>query len=76
MQKNDNGKWGKPDTDYRTEYSLNDDAPFVAEDGTFYFSSRGHDSMGGYDIFRTTYDSAAGKFNEPENLGAPINLTK
>lgn len=74
MQKDAKGKWGKPTPIVELNTPLNDDAPFVADDGTFYFSSRGHDSMGGYDIFRTKYDSAAGQFNEPENLGAPINL--
>ncbi len=74
MHKDANGKWGKPAPIAELNTPLNDDAPFVAEDGTFYFSSRGHDSMGGYDIFSTKYDSAAGRFNEPVNMGAPINL--
>ena len=68
------GKWMKPRAIAELNTSLNDDAPFVADDGTLYFSSRGHDSMGGYDIFKTRYDSAAGKFLPPENMGAPINL--
>lgn len=74
MHKDEKGKWGKPAPITELNTPLNDDAPFVAEDGTFYFSSRGHDSMGGYDIFSTKYDSATGKFNTPENMGAPINL--
>tara|TARA_R110000823_G_scaffold295431_4_gene414932 strand:- start:152168 stop:154084 length:1917 start_codon:yes stop_codon:yes gene_type:complete len=74
MHKDDKGKWGKPAPIAELNTPLNDDAPFVAEDGTFYFSSRGHDSMGGYDIFSTKYDSASGKFNAPVNMGAPINL--
>jgi outer membrane protein OmpA-like peptidoglycan-associated protein len=74
MHKDDKGKWGKPAPIVELNTPLNDDAPFVAEDGTFYFSSRGHDSMGGYDIFSTKYDSASGKFNAPVNMGAPINL--
>lgn len=74
MHKDEKGKWGKPAPIEELNTSLNDDAPFVADDGTFYFSSRGHDSMGGYDIFSTKYDSALGKFNAPVNMGAPINL--
>lgn len=74
MHKDANRKWGKPEPIAELNTPLNDDAPFVAGDGTFYFSSRGHDSMGGYDIFSTTYDSLTGKFRDPENLGAPINL--
>ncbi len=74
MHKDEKGKWGKPAPITELNSPLNDDAPFVAGDGTFYFSSRGHDSMGGYDIFSTKYDSAAGKFEAPVNMGAPINL--
>ena len=45
---------------------------FMLPDGqTMYFSSEGHDSMWGYDIFRTTL--ADGKWSTPENLGWPIN---
>lgn len=75
VHKDANGRWGKPSPIQELNTSVNDDSPFVAEDGTLYFSSRGHDSMGGYDIFKTRYDSAAGQFMEPENMGAPINLT-
>ncbi|RYY21255.1 MAG: hypothetical protein EOO36_01265 [Cytophagaceae bacterium] len=46
---------------------------FMHPDGkTLYFSSRGHDSMGGYDIFKSTL-SNKGQWSEPENLGWPIN---
>lgn len=45
---------------------------FVTTDGnTIYFSSKGHDSMGGYDIFRSTYVN--GRWSKPENLGVPVN---
>ncbi|MCS7029308.1 MAG: OmpA family protein [Bacteroidia bacterium] len=51
-----------------------DDAPFIDYDGkTVYFSSRGHSSIGGYDIFKTTFDTATGTFTAPVNLGMPIN---
>jgi len=46
---------------------------FMHPDGkTLYFSSKGHDSMGGYDIFKSTL-SEKGQWSEPENLGWPIN---
>ncbi|TVT40517.1 OmpA family protein [Hymenobacter setariae] len=46
---------------------------FMHPDGkTLYFSSKGHDSMGGYDIFKSTLN-AKGQWSEPENLGWPIN---
>jgi outer membrane protein OmpA-like peptidoglycan-associated protein len=52
-----------------------DDAPFVHADGkTLYFSSQGHNSMGGYDIFTTHFDVGAEKhFSAPVNVGYPIN---
>lgn len=53
---------------------FDDDGPFIDYDGkTLYFSSRGRKGMGGYDIFKSEYDSAEGKWGEPENLGYPIN---
>ncbi len=74
VHKDENGKWSKPYFIEELNTPEREDAPFVAEDGTLYFSSQGHDSMGGYDIFTTRLDSATGKFSEPENMGAPINL--
>lgn len=68
------GRWGRPFPlrELNTEY--NEDAPFVAADGTLYFASRGHNSIGGYDIFKTRLDSSTNVFSTPENLGVPINL--
>lgn len=51
----------------------NDDAPFIHPDNvTLYFSSQGHSSIGGYDIFSSKIDQYGG-FGKPENLGYPIN---
>ncbi|MBO4613509.1 MAG: PD40 domain-containing protein, partial [Bacteroidales bacterium] len=47
--------------------------PFLASDGTLFFASKGHNSIGGYDIFKSEYDASAGKWGYPENLGFPIN---
>jgi hypothetical protein len=48
----------------------------MANDGrTLYFSSKGHKSIGGYDIFKSTYDNSTKVWSEPENLGIPINTT-
>ncbi len=69
------GEWGRSKNlgpMINTEYD--DDGPFIDYDGkTLYFSSRGRKGMGGYDIFRSEYDSATNDWNEPENLGFPIN---
>jgi OOP family OmpA-OmpF porin len=39
---------------------------------TLYFSSNGWISIGGQDVFKTTFD-ANGEWTEPENLGMPVN---
>lgn len=52
--------------------TLNDGYIFLhADDKTMYFASQGHNSMGGYDIFRS--ERLAGRWSAPENLGYPIN---
>lgn len=51
-----------------------EDSPFLAYDGkTLYFSSTGHKGYGGYDIFKSVYDSLSGEWSIPENLGYPVN---
>jgi Tol biopolymer transport system component len=49
-----------------------EESPFMALDGkSFYFSSKGLAGMGGYDIFKTTYENGA--YSGPVNMGYPIN---
>lgn len=69
------GDWGKPKSIGNTiNTKYDDDSPYLSGDGkTMYFASRGHNTMGGYDIFVTKYDSVARKWTKPENLGYPIN---
>lgn len=46
--------------------------PFVdAATSTFYFSSDGHVNVGGYDVYKA--EGTSGKWNEPVNIGFPIN---
>lgn len=50
-----------------------EEAVNLSPDGTvLYFSSKGHNSMGGYDIFRSVKDKD-GNWSAPENIGYPIN---
>lgn len=50
--------------------------PFLCTDGvTLFFSAKGDNSIGGYDIFMTTYDSDKGEWYEPQNYGLPYNST-
>lgn len=50
-----------------------DDGIFVHPNGkTIYFSSKGHNSMGGYDIFKSVKQDD-GTWLEPINVGYPLN---
>jgi tetratricopeptide (TPR) repeat protein len=51
-----------------------DDGPFIDYDGvTLYFSTKGRNGMGGFDVFKATYNPNQNEWSEPENLGYPIN---
>ena len=52
--------------------AYDEDGVFCHPDGkTLYFSSKGHSSMGGFDIFKTKLEN--GKWSVAENVGYPIN---
>lgn len=54
--------------------SLNEDFPYMHPSGKYlYFSSEGHNSMGGYDIFRSPYDPETNSFGPPENMDISIS---
>ena len=69
-----NGDWSKPlnlGKDLNTPYD--EDAPFIHPDGhTLYFSSKGHGTIGGYDIFQAKLNED-GNWSNPVNIGYPIN---
>jgi outer membrane protein OmpA-like peptidoglycan-associated protein/tetratricopeptide (TPR) repeat protein len=69
------GDWGAAKSlgsGINTKYD--EDSPYISRDGrTLYFSSRGHNTMGDYDIFQSKYDSIGHKWGRPENMGYPIN---
>lgn len=66
---------GEPLEGVEGNYGLTDfDTPYLMPDGvTLYFSAKGGEGLGGYDIYRTRLDSEKGKFLKPENLGLPFN---
>jgi len=68
------GNWSKPKLlPSLINTDEDEDAPYITSDGkTMYFSSRGHTSMGGYDVFKSIQDST-GIWGKPVNLGYPIN---
>ena len=48
--------------------------PFIHSDGTtLYFASKGHYSMGGYDLYKSSWSWEEQQWTEPENLDFPVN---
>jgi hypothetical protein len=72
-----NGKWGKPQNLGPTVNTIyEDDAPFLHPNGVdLYFASKGHNTMGNFDVFKTKVYGEADSFAIPEALPYPINTT-
>lgn len=75
VQKDKKGRWEKNAHNLgptiNTKYD--EESVFLLPDAkTMYFSSNGHKTMGGFDIFKSEMDST-GRWSEPENIGFPIN---
>jgi len=75
--KDEKGRWGEAKnlgSVINTNYS--EEGVYLHPDGkTLYFSSQGHNSMGGFDIFKSIYDAATKTWSKPENIGYPVNTT-
>jgi len=70
-----NGDWAIAQNLSAINTVYDEDAPFIHPNGTMlFFSSNGHKSMGGFDIFFTEL-MEDGTWSEPMNLGYPINTT-
>jgi tetratricopeptide (TPR) repeat protein len=69
------GQWGIPQNigpNINTKYG--EEFPWLSTDGkTLYFSSEGHSSMGGYDLFKSIWDEEKKEWSKPINLGYPLN---
>jgi tetratricopeptide (TPR) repeat protein len=67
--------WGEPkriSNKINTPY--NEDYPLISsDDKTLYFCSEGHNSMGGLDIFKTTWVDSLNNWSDPINIGYPVN---
>ena len=50
----------------------NEGYPFLSADGKFYFCSKGHSGLGGYDIYVSEKDDQ-GEWTKPKNMGRPFN---
>lgn len=69
-----NGDWG-PAVNMGPEINtqFNEDRPFLVNNGrTLFFSSQGHENIGGYDIFRSDLQNNK-LWGKPVNIGYPIN---
>ena len=73
----DKGNWGDAvslGNVINTQYS--EEGVYMHPNGkTLYFSSQGHSSMGGFDIFRSVYNEKTKAWSKPENIGYPVNTT-
>lgn len=73
----DGTNWSKPENMGTTVNTPgNEMFPFIADDGTFYFSSDAHNNLGGLDVFATSYDAKNKKWLRVENLNYPLNSSK
>jgi tetratricopeptide (TPR) repeat protein len=73
-----NGTWG-PAQNMGPEINtpFDEDFPNLTNDGKIlYFSSNGHTSIGGYDIFKAEMNEATHMYSNPKNVGYPINTTE
>lgn len=68
-------QWGKATNlgeNINTPYS--EQGVFAHPDGhALYFSSKGHNTMGGFDIFKSEWNEETGTWGKPKNIGYPIN---
>lgn len=73
-QRNSDGTWRKPvNLGPTINTPENERSPFLHTDSkTLYFSSSGHDGMGGQDIFFSKLDEK-NRWTAPTNIGYPIN---
>lgn len=75
--KDSSGKWGEAKNIGAPINSVEDeDGLFIHSDGkTLFFSSKGHNSMGGYDVFMSVLDQTTKVASSPKNLGTSINTS-
>ncbi len=71
--KQEDGSWGPEENlgpIINTEFD--EESPFYdPSEDVLYFSSQGHNSVGGFDVYKTKFDND--KWSTPKNLGYPVN---
>lgn len=75
ITRNADGVWSIPVSLGSTiNTAMDEDAPFLSADGKkLYFSSKGHKSMGGFDVFVSHLSDETLMWSPPENIGYPLN---
>jgi tetratricopeptide (TPR) repeat protein len=74
-RKTPQGAWGIPQNlGKEINTAQNEDFPNISPDGkSLYYSSTGHSSMGGYDIFKATKNEESSAWENTKNVGYPVN---
>ena len=77
VKKLPDGEWSMPQNlGPVVNTQFDEDAPYASPDGKLlFFSSRGHETMGGFDIF-ISREKDDGFWSFPENMGYPINTVQ
>ena len=75
VKKLPNGKWANPSNiGENINTNLNEINPYLIDEGkTLYFASEGHNSIGGYDVFKSSFDEETQTWSKPINIGYPLN---
>lgn len=73
-QRNQNGTWSEGVNIGNLNTQFDEDFPMFFADGkTLFFASKGHSSMGGYDIFMSNRPDENAGWSSPVNIGYPLN---
>jgi len=70
-----NGEFSEPEIlPLSINTQLDERYPFLSPDGKWiYFSSQGHNSIGGFDVFRASYNAKTNEYGPVQNMDFPIN---
>jgi hypothetical protein len=75
LRRNDKGEWADPEKlDEIINSNEDEDFPYLHPSGNvLFFCSKGHNSMGGYDIFVSEWNESTNQWGIPINMDFPIN---
>lgn len=71
----EDGNWSEPINLGKTVNTPGNEVfPYISKDGTLYFSSEGHQNLGGLDVFMS--QNNGGVWSAPVNLAYPLNTSR